>query len=127
MTEKVRAQVEQLTQALDRIEEALALPPTPINKDATIQRFEFSFELAWKLLQSIARQEGQDVYGPRDSLRVALQLGLIEDIEQWLAFQDARNLSTHTYNESIANEVYEQVKLFLLAARKLVEKVSKRD
>lgn len=123
MKEKRVAQISQLTKALTRLKETLTLPPTQINKDATIQRFEFTFELCWKLMQGLARAKGLEIFTPRDSIRVAGQIALIENVETWFDFLEARNLSSHVYDEEMANEVYQEIKKFLPEAEKFLEKV----
>ena len=123
MREKLKAQISQLEKATARLAETLALKPTQVNKDATIQRFEFTFELAWKAIQSVAYEQGIEVVSPRDSLRTAAQLGLIEEVEMWFDFLDARNRSSHIYDEKMANEVYEQIKKFFPEVKKLIEKI----
>ena len=111
LLEKTKHLQEDLRQALARFKEALELPATHIHRDATIQRFEFCFELSWKLMVSIAKYEGIDAFGPRDAIRTAAQTGCINDPGAWFAMLEARNLTTHTYNEAIAADVYEKAKL----------------
>lgn len=123
MKEKLKAQLFQLEQAISRLSETLSLQPTQIHQDATIQRFEFTFELAWKIMRSFAYEKGIEVVSPKDSIRTAGQLGLIEDIESWFDFLDARNNSSHIYNEKMATEVYEQTKKFLPEVEKLRQKI----
>jgi len=101
-----------LVRAVVRLKEALALPPTRIHKDATIQRFEFCFELSWKLLQSLVIDQGLSSYGPKNAIRVAAQAGIIDNPAAWLKMLDARNLTTHVYKEKTADEVYKQIKHF---------------
>lgn len=123
MKEKLKAQLYQLEQAISRLSETLSLKPTRIHQDATIQRFEFTFELAWKVMRSFAYEKGIEVVSPKDSIRMAGQLGLIEDIEKWFDFLDARNNSSHIYDEKMATEVYEQTKNFLPEVEKLMQKI----
>lgn len=123
MRKKLEIQISQLKQAIERLEEALKLPPTQIHKDATIQRFEFTFELAWKVMQGLANEKGLETASPKDSIRTAAQLSLIESVETWFGFLDARNLSSHIYNEEIANEVYHQIKKFLPEVKKLLSRL----
>jgi nucleotidyltransferase substrate binding protein (TIGR01987 family) len=59
--------------------------------------FEVSFEYAWKWFKRQADDAGLEVYGPRDSIKAAAQLGLIQDVERWDRFLHARNLSVHDY------------------------------
>jgi len=123
MKEKLAAQIQQLTKAVSRLEETLNLKPTQVNKDATIQRFEFTFELTWKALQSFAYEKGIFVVSPKDSIRTAAQLGLIEDVEMWFDFLDARNASSHVYDEKMASLVYKQAKKFYPEVKRLTEEL----
>jgi predicted transcriptional regulator len=61
----VSARTNALVQALDRLAEALAEPESAISRDAAIQRFEFSFELAWRAIQERARDQGLDCRSPK--------------------------------------------------------------
>lgn len=122
MEDKSEAQIGQLGQALMRLEESLAKEPTEIVKDAAIQRFEFCFELSWKLMQSLARLNRLEAGGAKSSIRLAARLGIIEDPDMWFNFLTARNYSTHIYNEAMASVVYEKAKEFLPEARKMLEK-----
>lgn len=98
--------------ALERLQSALAKEPDADDMylDATIQRFEFSFELAWKLMKLVLDYEGIEVSSPRSSIREGWKQGMIADADTWLDMQEKRNLSTHTYNESTALEVYRLIK-----------------
>ena len=97
---------------LERLQSALQKEPDAdeIYLDATIQRFEFCFELAWKLMKAVLEYEGIEVSSPRSSIREGWKAGLIADAETWLDMQEKRNLFTHTYDEFTALEVYRQIK-----------------
>ena len=127
MKEKLEVQISQLEKAIKRLEEALRLLPTQIHKDATIQRFEFTFELLWKTIQTFAQEKGLEAVSPKDSLRTAAQLGLIDKVEVWFDFLDARNLSSHVYSEKVANLVYSQIKKFLPEVKKLLNRLKKEN
>lgn len=76
---------ESLGNALDRFGEALARPdPDEIVMDATIQRFEFTFELFWKGLRRFLQREGIDTASPRSTLRHAYRRGLLDREQLWL-------------------------------------------
>jgi len=98
--------------ALERLQSALTKEPDADDMylDATIQRFEFCFELAWKLMKACLDYEGIEVNSPRSSIREGWKQGMITDAEAWLDMQEKRNLSAHTYNESTALEVYNLIK-----------------
>ncbi len=81
-----------------RLAGTLSQPKTEWTRDASIQRFEFTFELAWKTTMRFARREGHECASPRDAWRAALQLRWIEDDTVWLDMLDDRNRTRHTYN-----------------------------
>lgn len=109
--------------ALARLKEATQLEATSIHKDATIQRFEFCFELSWKFMQAVARFQGLAANSPRESIRVAAQLGLIDNPEVWFGYLEALNLTTHTYDESTADEVYQVAKEFVGDGKRFLQAV----
>lgn len=71
-----------------------------------IQRFKFTFELAWKTLKVIFENEGLiGLNSPKTVLREAFSAGLIEDDELWLLMLNDRNSTSHIYNEKLAIEI----------------------
>ncbi len=101
--------------AIGRLRDALDAPETDLHRDAAIQRFEFCFELAWKAVQERARAEGLDCVSPRSCLRLAFGSGWIEDEETWLAMLEDRNRASHTYDETLAKEIYSRLSSYLPA------------
>ena len=87
--------------------------------DATIQRFEFCFELAWKLMKAVLEYDGIEANSPRSCIREGWKQGLISGAEEWLELMEKRNLSSYTYDEKATWEIYHEVKdpyIDLLAA-----------
>ena len=80
------------------------------NVDACIQRFEFTIELFWKLLRRILETKGIIVVYPKDVLRAAFSGQLIDHETQWLSMLNDRNQTSHTYNEKLADEIYQHIK-----------------
>lgn len=79
-------------------------------KEGLIQRFEYTHELAWNVMKDYAEYQGNNsVGGSRDATREALQLKIIEYGEVWMDMIQSRNKTTHTYNESTANEIYGKI------------------
>lgn len=79
-------------------------------KEGLIQRFEYTHELAWNVMKDYAVYQGNSqVGGSRDATREALVLQLITDGEIWMDMILSRNLSSHTYNEGTANEIYGKI------------------
>lgn len=101
-----------LEQALTSLEEFLA-EPIRTNRDraGVIQAFEFTYELAWKIFQKIAQEEGLHAGTPRQAFASALQAGLIHPEEEatWVGMIRDRNLTSHTYNEGLAREIVQRV------------------
>jgi len=96
--------------AVTRLDEACRAPFDSIVRDSVIQRFEFCWELAWKTVSLWLNYQGINVQSPRETFREAHAVGLIEDGNLWSDMQKMRNLTVHTYNEELADEVYTFVK-----------------
>ena len=95
--------------ALDRFSEALKQQKNDLKVDASIQRFEFTFELAWKTAKRALFLEGIICRTPRECLKECFRLGLIEDEEKWLTMLDDRNAMSHIYYEKAALEIYRRL------------------
>lgn len=78
-----------------------------------IQAFEYTFEQCWKACQKIAALEGITAKSPKQSLEAAFQLSLIKQQDEtvWLRMLEDRNLTSHTYNEKIAEEVVKRISI----------------
>lgn len=108
-TERFNERRQELIIAVRRLEEACAQPFSSFIRDSVIQRFEFCWELAWKTLRLKLEAEGIIANTPRETWQQALQAGLIEDGNAWSEAQRKRNLTSHTYDEKLADEVYSYV------------------
>ena len=105
MSDKLRNLLRLLSTALSRLDLALAQPVNEFVRDSSIQRFEFTFELFWKSLKAYAEESGLEAFSPRDSIRIAFQLGVIQESPEWFRMLEDRNLTSHTYNERTAREI----------------------
>lgn len=77
-----------------------------LEQQGIIQAFEFTHELAWNVLKDFLESRGAaNLYGSKDATREAFARGLIANGEEWMAMIQARNRSSHTYNEKTAHEV----------------------
>ncbi len=110
--ERIRLKAEDYHRALLRLQTALKKEADldDMYLDATIQRFEFCFELAWKLMKAVLEYEGIEANSPRSSIREGWKQGLISDAEEWLDMMEKRNLSSHTYDENVARDIYHEVR-----------------
>ena len=113
--------LEPLKKALRALKIALAQPLDEFVRDSVIQRFEFTFELCWKNLKRYLESDrpltDDSVKG---ILREAHQRKLISNIEMWFVFHKSRNLTSHTYNASTAEEVYKDAAQFPQYADELI-------
>ncbi len=101
-------------------------------RDACIQRFEYTFELSWKLLKKaleveIENQDEVDSLSKRGLFRTGGERQLIDNVENWFNYIEKRNLTSHTYNSTNASMVYEIIGDFINDAGKLVEKLKDRN
>ena len=96
-----------------------------LEEQGLIKAFEYTYELAWNTMKDFLEYRGQtDIYGSRDVIRKAFELGLIEDGENWMDMLISRNKTSHTYNQETADEICKVVreqyhKLFRLLEEKL--------
>ena len=100
MSPSTPIRLSQFERALERLQESLALPDDPVVRDACIQRFEFTFETAWKSIQEDALAEGLSCASPRDCFRAAFRMGVLEhDETAWMTMVEDRNRTSHVYDE----------------------------
>ncbi|HEX3810521.1 MAG TPA: nucleotidyltransferase substrate binding protein [Rhizomicrobium sp.] len=107
--------LENLERATARLAEALAAPKdTPFIVDATIQRFEFAFELCWKTMRGFLELEASsaNLATPRAVVKAAYAAGWIDDESEWIGLLQMRNATSHIYNEKMAQDVYGQIGKF---------------
>jgi nucleotidyltransferase substrate binding protein (TIGR01987 family) len=124
-----------LRRAIETLETALRCSQLPhladldenlphVIRAAVIQHFEFTFELSWKMLErQLSEKLGSSAVKQMTNkalFRVAAERLLIEEPQRWFAYLDARNQTSHTYNESVADDVYGQIPAFLDDAKKLL-------
>jgi len=121
--EEYKKALEALDTAMRLTQEAPDGEPYKLFRDGSIQRFEFCVELAWKVSKKIM---GSASAAPKTIIREMAQDGLIQDPVQWIDFIEARNKSSHTYDEKIAEEVFEVVKKFPPEGEKLLHALKSR-
>lgn len=127
--EKLTERFQSCEAALTTLAEAISLPFSVIVRDAAIQRFEYSFEATWKLLKRyLDQQEGVVCNSPKSCFREALRAELLsaEETEVCLTMVDDRNLTAHTYHESLAATIYARLPGYLNAMRALITRLAER-
>ena len=117
-----------LRKAVDSLERTLNVACLPekmaglddAQKDAiragAIQNFEFTYELCWKFMQrwlgNILGSSHVAGISRRELFRLAAERGLIDDVDRWMEYHDARNETSHIYNEDVAEDVFAAAKKF---------------
>jgi nucleotidyltransferase substrate binding protein (TIGR01987 family) len=83
---------------------------TELEKEGLIQRFEYTYELAWKTLQDLLEEKGYvGIKGPVPVLQQAFQDGYISNGEEWMRLKKSRENTSHTYNKEIAEEIVQSI------------------
>ncbi len=81
-----------------------------LEQQGLVQGFEFTHELAWNVLKDYLEEQGvSGIIGSKNATREAFKNGLIEDGEAWMEMIKSRNLSSHTYNPEIAEEIVKAI------------------
>lgn len=113
--------------SLKRLEEILKKDESETIRDAAIQRFEFTIELAWKLTQKFLRSEEIICRSPKECLKEAFKFGLIKDDPRWFEMLSDRNLTVHTYDEETAKEIYDRLPKYLEVLKDLQDGLRKNS
>ena len=99
---------------------------TELERAGIIQFFEMTFELAWKVLKDYLEAQEYLVKSPRETVKQAFQIGLIDNGHIWMDALSNRNLTTHTYDEELANKMTNEIiTMYLPELDKMYEKLSK--
>ncbi len=110
---------------LQSLSQVLKEPFSALVRDATIQRFEYTFELSWKLMKRYFKVNNNiDIFNVKDIFREAGKQQLIENVEAWFEYLEARNLTSHTYDEKIADKVFVKAKEFEAASRVFLKRLT---
>ncbi|MGY0691483.1 nucleotidyltransferase substrate binding protein [Virgibacillus sp. FSP13] len=97
-----------------------------LERAGIIQFFKMTFELSWKVIKDYLEAQGYIIKSPRDAIKQAFQIELIDDGHVWLEALSKRNLTTHTYDENVAKEFVEEITtMYLPAIQALYRKLLK--
>ncbi len=108
--ERFEQRKQEFSKALSRLKDALDQPENEFTRDAVIQRFEFTYELAWKVIKLYLEDKDIIVLNPKDALAEGLAQRIIDDGNGWSELHRRRNETSHTYREEMAIEVYGFIK-----------------
>lgn len=99
-------------QALRTLQELSDLArPSEVERDAAIQRFEYTFEAIWKSAQAVLAREGFTADSPRSAIRHCRSLAILDDVQAVAALKmmEDRNLTVHTYKRDLAVAIYDRL------------------
>ena len=103
--ENYRKAVAQMTRFIEKGE------LNELEEQGLIQSFEYTYELAWNTLKDFFQDQGEtNLFGSRDTFRLAFKRGLVEDGETWMKMIESRALTSHTYNEETAKVVAQSIR-----------------
>ena len=99
-------------------------------RTAVIKHFEVCFELSWKFMQRWFQQYDpvmlEGGYSKKDIFRISRQAGLIEDVSPWFDFLHVRNMSTHSYDGEVADEMFDTALIFFVTYKIFIDCLEKK-
>jgi nucleotidyltransferase substrate binding protein (TIGR01987 family) len=114
MKERLETDFQKLERAVNRLVEVVSWPASHDGRtEASIQCLEFVVELYWKLLKHMLREKELIVNTPMDVFRESFAAGWIDQEDIWIRMLKDRNLSSHTYNEALAQEISGRIPSYL--------------
>ena len=124
--EKLKERLEVFEAALKTLEEINRQPASTIVRDATIQRFEYTTETAWKALKHfLLEHEGIECNTPKGCARECFKAGLLDEEEtnELLRLINDRNLSSHTYIQELAQKIASTIPEYTCLLRKIADRI----
>lgn len=127
--ERLEIRYKDTVKALATLESVLKEPFSIIVRDATIQRFEYTFESLWKFLKEYLKEkEGIICNSPKACFRELLGLGLLNEEEtvMCLDMTDRRNETSHTYMEEVAEKIYSKIESYSILIRNILSRIKNK-
>jgi nucleotidyltransferase substrate binding protein (TIGR01987 family) len=124
--EKITLMSQTTGKALKTLKEIIQTLYSIIVRDSTIQRFEYCFEISWKFLKEYLRiHEGIICNSPKSCFREAFKVNLLTEEETIKALEmtDDRNLTSHTYHEELADEIYRKIPEYYALMEKVYSRI----
>lgn len=123
--ERLKSRYADVLRSLGTLEEILKEPFSVTVRDATIQRFEYTFEALWKFLKHyLQEKEGRVCNSPKSVFREIFSAGFLSEEEtvKCLKMTDDRNDTVHTYKEEIAKAIHSRIGDYFSLMKKLADK-----
>ena len=125
--ERLKLRYSDTIRAIETLKEIVDESFSVIVRDATIQRFEYTFEALWKFLKEYLKErEGVICNSPKSCFRELFLLEMIteEETVKFLEITDDRNMTFHTYKEEVSKILYEKMSNHYILMEKLMDKIS---
>lgn len=128
LMDRYQTKYENYAHAVARLREGIAAyqnDPQKIIRDGVIQRFEFTCELAWKTTREfLLEQNFTELNSPKSTMRQAFAYGLIDDETAWIELLNARNQTSHIYDDTTAQQISDRIAgQYILLLEKLLDKL----
>lgn len=126
--ERFKQRLLEYNNALTRLKEGLEKSADDdLYIDGILQRFEFTFELAWKTMKDYLEYQGiiPKIGSPREIIKNGFEEGIIENGEEWIKMMLSRNTLSHIYDEATSKKIYDEIKNeYVMLLEKLVIKLN---
>ncbi len=129
--DRLKIRLEESENACKTLFEALALVnPSTLERDGTIQRFEYTFETVWKTAQLyLTEGESLPANSPKSCFRALGEAGILSATEtiQALAMADDRNRTVHTYIQEVAATIYSHMKEYSILLGEIIRRIKEKS
>lgn len=115
-----------LDNAIKSLKEGLSQEADDLRIDGVLQRFEFTFELAWKCIKDYLEIQGivSSIGSPREIIQLAYKHNIIDDGEKWIEMMLSRNNLLHMYDKNVSRNIYDKIKSeYVTLIERLQEKI----
>ena len=128
--ERIKERLQDALRALETFEKIANLEkPSEIERDAAIQRFEYTFETTWKAAQAYLADQGMmEIGSPKGVIRASFKVDMFNDetAQKLMGMVDDRNLTAHTYREEFAIQLYKRLASHAALLRAWLMEIQKR-
>jgi nucleotidyltransferase substrate binding protein (TIGR01987 family) len=125
--EKLTLMIKDAEKALKTLDEIFSIKYSTVTRDAAIKRFEYTFEIIWKLVRCYLEEiEGVVVNSPKSCFKQAFKTSLLDEEESILSLEmtDDRNLTSHTYLEDVAEHIYHKIPVYYKLMANIFERIN---
>jgi nucleotidyltransferase substrate binding protein (TIGR01987 family) len=122
MERAIQESFQDFERILGQFAEVMGTPASDLDsrdRDSGILRFELCYEVCWKLLQRLVRDQGYESNGPRSAFEKAFALGWIENESVWYDLMKDRNTAVHVYREEWAEALFLRLNAYMEAFQAL--------